>query len=91
MAIRIQAITKPAGDDRYEAISHYWASNTKGVLEGFERAWFIDYLEREKTSAYVSEDGDIAVCDIKDNGHIRFLQTRADASQANNLLSLPRK
>lgn len=91
MAIRIQAITKPAGDDRYEAISHYWANNTKGVLECFERVWFISYLERENTSAYVSEDGDKAICDIKDNGHIRFLQTRADASQANNLLSLPRK
>jgi hypothetical protein len=91
MGIRIQAITKPAGDDRYEAISHYWANNDKGVLTSFEREWFINWLETNKSYAYVSEDGNEAVCDIKSNGHVRFLQTRADASTANNLLSLPRK
>jgi len=91
MAIRIQAITKPAGDDRYEAISHYWAENSNGVLEGYEREWFISYLEKNKTYSYVSEDNDKAVCDVKENDRIRFLQTRADASEANNLLSLPRK
>lgn len=91
MAIRIQAITKPAGDDRYEAISHYWAKNTSDVLQGFEREWFINYLSEKQTYAYVSEDGNEAVCDVKNNGHIRFLQTRADASRVNNLLRLPRK
>ena len=91
MAIRIQAITKPAGDDRYEATSHYWANNTSDELQAFERKWFIDYLDEKQTYAYVSEDGDKAVCDVKSNGHIHFLQTQADASQANNLLSLPRK
>lgn len=91
MAIRIQAITKPAGDDRYEAISHYWANNTSSELQAFEREWFINYLAEKQTYAYVSEDGDEAVCDVKNNGNIRFLQTRADASEANNLLSLPRK
>lgn len=90
MAIRIQAITKPAGDERYEAISHYWTTS-KGELTKFEREWLINWLEDNKTYAYVSEDGNEAICDIKNNGHIRFLQTRADASQANNLLSLPRK
>lgn len=91
MAIRIQAISKPDGDDRYEAITHYWADNTDGELQGFEREWFIDYLDRKSTHAYVSEDGDEAICDVKENDRIRFLQTRADASEKNNLLSLPRK
>jgi len=91
MGVRIKAITKPEGDERYEAITHYWADNDKGVLTPFAREWFIDWLDTNKTYAYVSEDGTEAVCDVKNNGHIRFLQTRADASRANNLLSLPRK
>lgn len=91
MGVQIKAITKPVGDERYEAISHYWANNDKGVLTPFERDWFIGWLGSNNTYAYVSEDGDSARCDVKDNGQIRFLQTRADASQANNLLSLPRK
>lgn len=91
MGLRIQAITKPEGDERYEAITHYWANNTNGVLTAFERERLITWLEANSTYAYVSEDGNVAICDIKDNGHIRFLQTRADASRANNLLSLPRK
>lgn len=91
MSVRIRAITKPAGDDHYEAISHYWANNDKGMLTKFEREWFINWLTQNSTYAYVSEDGDTAICDVKNNGHIRFLQTRADASEVNNLLSLPRK
>ena len=91
MSVQIRAITKPAGDDRYEAISHYWANNDKGVLTQFEREWLINWLGQHSTYAYVSEDGSTAVCDVKNNGNIRFLQTRPDASSANNLLSLPRK
>ena len=91
MAVRIRAITKPEDDERYEAISHYWANNDRGVLIPLERNWFIDWLDANGTYAFVSEDGDEARCDVKYNGHIRFLQTRADASRANNLLNLPRK
>lgn len=91
MSVRIRAITKPADDDRYEAISHYWAHNDKGVLTSFEREWLIRWLKDNDTYAYVSEDSNTAVCDVKYNGSIHFLQTRADASEKNNLLSLPRK
>lgn len=90
MAIRITHIRKPDRDNRYEAISHYGTSDTKsGSFAIFEREWFIEWLGNNNMYAYVSEDGDTAVCDIKSNGHIRFLQTRPDASAANNLLSLP--
>lgn len=89
MAIRITHVRKPDRDNRYEAISHYGANNASGQLQAFEREWFIKWLEANNTYAYVSEDGDNAICDIKDNGHIRFLQTRPDASGANNLLRLP--
>lgn len=91
MGVQIKAITKPEGDERYEAISHYWANNKDGVLTPFERSWLISWLDTNNTYAFVSEDGDEAHCDIRDNGCIRYLQTRADASRANNLLSLPRK
>jgi hypothetical protein len=90
MGIRITHIRKPDRDNRYEAISHYGTSDTKsGAFVVFEREWFIEWLEDNSTYAYVSEDGNTAICDIKNNGNIRFLQTRPDASAANNLLSLP--
>lgn len=90
MSIRITHIRKPDRDDRYEAISHYGTSDTQnGSFNVFEREWFIGWLEDNNTYAYVSEDGDRAICDTKDNGRIRFLQTRPDASVVNNLLSLP--
>ncbi len=90
MAIRITHIRKPDRDNRYEAISHYGTSDTTdGTFGVIEREWLIDQLETKDMYAYVSEDGKQAICDIKDNGNIRFLQTRPDASEANNLLSLP--
>ncbi len=90
MPIRITHIRKPERDSRYEAISHYGTSDTTdGRFAVIERESFIRQLKENSTYAYVSEDGDSAICDIKDNGDIRFLQTRPDASEANNLLSLP--
>lgn len=89
MPIRITHVRKPDRDNRYEANSHYGANNTDGELQAFERDRFIKWLEDNSTYAYVSEDGNEAICDVKDNGNIRFLQTRADASEVNNLLSLP--
>lgn len=90
MAIRITHIRKPDRDNRYEAISHYGTSDTTdGRFAAIERESFIRQLKEKNTYAYVSEDGDSAICDIKDNGNIHFLQTRPDASEANNLLSLP--
>lgn len=90
MAIRITHIRKPDRDDRYEAISHYGTSDTKsGKLEIFEREWLIKWLKDNNSYAYVSEDGDEAKCEFKSNGRINYLQTRADASERNNLLSLP--
>ena len=90
MGIRITHIRKPDRDNRYEAISHYGTSDTTdGTFSVIERKSLISQLEAKGLYAYVSEDGNQAICDIKDNGNIRFLQTRPDASETNNLLSLP--
>ena len=90
MAIRITHIRKLDRDNRYEAISHYGTSDTTdGSFAAIEREWFIKQLEGKNTYAYVSQDGNTADCDIKNSGNVRFLQTRPDASEANNLLSLP--
>ncbi len=89
MSVRITHIRKPDRDNRYEAISHYGVPKSGRELGIHERSYLIKWLEDHKQQAYVSEDGDVAWCDIKNNGHIRFLQTRPDASEANNLLSLP--
>jgi len=89
MSARITHIRKPDRDNRFEAISHYGQLQKDGKVHIFEREWFIDWLKTNNTYAYVNEDGNEAVCDIKDNGRIRYLQTRPDASEENNLLSLP--
>ena len=92
MGIRITHIRKPDSDNRYEAISHYGTSDTSdSTFAMIERESLISQLETKGLYAYVSEDGNQAICDIKHNGHIRFLQTRPDASAANNLLSLPQR
>lgn len=90
MGIRITRVRKPDRDNTHEAISHYGTSNTTdGKFAAIERESLISQLEANGLYAYVSEDGNEAICDIKNNGGIRFLQTRPDASEANNLLSLP--
>lgn len=90
MPVRVTHIRKPDRDNRYEAISHYGTSDTTdGTFACIERESFIRQIENIGTYAYVSEDGNTAVCDVKNNGSIRFLQTRPDASEANNLLNLP--
>lgn len=89
MAARITHVDKPDRDSPVEAITRYGQSADNSTVNWFDREKFIDWLIANRTYAFVSEDGTSAVCDIKNHGNVRFLQTRADASQANNLLSLP--
>ncbi len=89
MSQRITHIRKPDRDNRHEAISHYGQRQSNGTVAVQEREAFIQNLIDHNESAYVNEDGKGAWCMIKDNGHIRYLQTEADATSVNNLLNLP--
>lgn len=89
MSERITHVRKPDRDNRHEAISHYGQRQPDGTVERYEREAFIAYLEKTGQRAFVKEQGDGAWCKIMNNGHIKYLQTEADDTSANNLLNLP--
>lgn len=89
MSERITHIRKPDRDNRNEAITHYGQRQPNGTVDVYEREAFIKYLVDHSEKAYVNEDGKGAWCKIMNNGHIRYLQTEADSTSVNNLLSLP--
>jgi hypothetical protein len=89
MSQRITHIRKPNRNSPHEAISHYGQRQPNGTVEVYEREAFIQFLINNSQQAYVNEDGKGAWCNIKNNGHIKYLQTEADSTSVNNLLNLP--
>jgi len=91
MALQITGIRKPGGRHSHEAISHYrWRKDTTGE-EGIDaRLEVITYLENNNEKAYVSAGGQTAWCAIRTNAYgTKYLQTYADGTYNDNLLSLP--
>jgi hypothetical protein len=88
VSIRITHIRKPNPQSPHEAISHYGCPKNDGTLGVYERESFIKWLEDNKEKAYVSDGANTAWCGIRDNGHIKYLQTYADKTWTDNLLSL---
>lgn len=89
MSQRITHVRKPDRYSSHDAISHYGQKKADGSIDIYEREAFIAYLEKYNEKAYVKESGDGAWCKIMNNNHIKYLQTEADSSSANNLLNLP--
>ena len=89
MSERITHVRKPNRYSSYEAISHYGQKQSNGLIRVIERETFIADLKRRNERAYVNEDGKGAWCLVKNNGHVNYLQTEADATSVNNLLNLP--
>ena len=89
MSERITHVRKPNRYSSYDAISHYGQLQPNGTVEVYEREGFIVYLEKTGQRAYVKEQGDGVWCKTMDNGRIKYLQTEADDTDANNLLNLP--
>lgn len=89
MSIRITHIRKPNAQSPHEAISHYGCPKNDGSLGVYEREFFIKWLEDNNTKAYVSDGTNRVWCSIRNNGHIKYLQTYSDDTWTNNLLSLP--
>lgn len=92
MALQITGIRKPGGaHNAHEAISHYrWRKDSNGETGIDTRMDVINYLERNNEKAYVSVGGRTAWCGIRVNSHgTKYLQTYADSTYNDNLLSLP--
>ncbi len=89
MPLQITHIRKPVPNDPHEAISHYGSPKEDGTLGIYEREYLIKWLEDNNIKAFVSDTSNKVWCGIRDNGHIKYLQTFADDKWSNNLLSLP--
>lgn len=91
MALQITGIRKPGGRDSHEAISHYrWRKDHNGETGIGARLDVIGYLERNNEKAYVSVGTATAWCGIRTNQYgTKYLQTYADNTWNDNLLSLP--
>ena len=89
MSERITHVRKPDRYSKHETISHYRQLQSNGTVAVYERESFIAYLEKTSQRAYVKEHGDGAWCKIMNSGRIKYLQTEADSTSANNLLNLP--
>ncbi len=91
MALEITGIRKPEPNDPHEAISHYrWHDdddNTNGIDE---RTALIKWMEDNKVDAYVANGSGKVWCAIRENKYgTKYLQTYADKTWNDNLLSLP--
>lgn len=89
MTLRITHIRKLNPNDPHEAISHYGSPKNDGTLGVYEREYLIKWLEDNKTKAYVADGAGKVFCEIRNNGHIKYLQTVSDGKWSDNLLSLP--
>ncbi len=54
------------------------------------RGEMVSFLESSSNNvAFVSSGYNKAYCYVRDNGRIKFIQTKSDGQYSNNLLSLP--
>ena len=91
MAIKIIAIKKDNGnhDNPHEAISDFlWIEPGTSGEYASSRETIVEFLEKGG-KAYVETGGYRAYCAVRDNGHIKYVQTHSDGYYNNNLLSLP--
>jgi hypothetical protein len=91
--IEITGIRKDNGnhENPYEAVSHYrWVqhgTNNGGITP---RETVVAWLDKDNIKAYVERVRPRAYCFINISRYgTRFLQTRADETDQNNLLKLP--
>ena len=95
--LRITGIRKDNGnhDNPYEAVEAYrWEQpgTTNGAIS--DRATVVSWVDRgyncNKVQTYVQEETPRADCFVNESARgTRFLQTKPDATEKNNLLDLP--
>jgi hypothetical protein len=95
--IEITGIRKDNGnhENPHEAVGHYrWIERSSGKTDITARQTVVSWLDNGingmAVSAYVQQVNSRAECFVNQGTHgTRFLQTRPDATQDNNLLQLP--
>lgn len=95
--IEITGIRKDNGnhDNPFEAVEAYrWVqrSNGKGAISsrGTVVKWLDNGIDGTRVTAYVQQVNPRADCFVNQSAHgTRFLQTKPDATESNNLLRLP--
>ncbi len=95
--IEITGIRKDKGnhENPYEAVEFYrWIEHSSGKTDITARQTVVSWLDNGikgiSVSAYVQRVNPRAECFVNQSAHgTRFLQTRPDATQGNNLLQLP--
>lgn len=87
MEVQIIAIRKDNGNhtNPHIAISSYKWQKTDGTTGSSPRPDTVAWCKRSGNAAYVKG----ARCEVRSNGHIEFLQTVANGTYTDNLLSLP--
>lgn len=90
--IEITGIRKDNGnhENPHEAVEAYrWVNHVTGARGIVSRAGGVQWLE-DGNAAYVERVHPRAYCFVNISGRgTKFLQTRSDATEANNLLKLP--
>jgi len=83
MALQITGIRKPNPSDSHTAISHYrWRKDANGETGIDTRMDVINYLERNRETAYVSVAAGTITCTIRENQYgTKFLETRRTGSR----------
>lgn len=89
MSIQITRIRKPDPQSPHYSVIAYGCPRNDGTLGIYEREFFIKWLKENNTSAYVSSIYGNIPCQIRNNGHVNYLQSVANGQWTDNLLSLP--
>jgi hypothetical protein len=93
---QVTHIRKPHPFSPHEAIAAYGYTDQFGRFVVAGREQFIKWLRANNITAFVSkgynyltQQHEVALCEVRSNGRINYLQTVADNTWTDNLLSLP--
>lgn len=92
MAVRIICINKSGGyhENPHEAISNFgWVNEQTNARGNTDLAGMVKFLDVDKGQAYVVSGQNKAYCYTRQGKYRKFVQTYADNTPTDNLLSLP--